>query len=400
MERTDLREPRRTSGWHPHPPAWPLGRRSADHDLQRRTGTGSFVRGPGCQPRPDLRKHVTVQVRPPPRVGAKSSQNLSAAGQRDGISPGTTTVPVAEVARIGWGSSLAAPGASAVAALGDDVCRERHLAGPAPDPGDLAGDLEDVAGAHGSEELHVGVRREQALVAVGDDAHLGRHVAEQPEAVRPVHEVAGVVGVGVRDVAAVDHARPDLRTVGRACRDHQDAFWVVGRVVGRVSRCTRKLATSPGVVPRPKTRSTPSSPAMASSKRGPPTTSRGRVAEGVGLAERSRHLAGVEQVGVALGDDLGDEHGVGLLRAGPVHELRDGDLGAEVHDLDLAVVLQALLPREPLDVEDRVDAHRVRVGADAGADHDQSAAHRSLDGRRWPPWASAAGSPARRRPPC
>ncbi len=100
---------------------------------------------------------------------------------------------------------------------------------------------------------------------------------------------------------------------------------------------------------------------------------------GVGLAEGGRHLAGVEQVGVALGDDLGDQHGVGLLLARGLDELGHRDLGTEVHDLELAVVLQALLAREALDVEDRVDADGVRIGADAAADHDQAPAQRSLD---------------------
>ena len=45
-----------------------------------------------------------------------------------------------------------------------------------------ARDLEDVAGPDRRAELHVGVRREQALVAVGADAHLGGDVAEEPEA--------------------------------------------------------------------------------------------------------------------------------------------------------------------------------------------------------------------------
>jgi hypothetical protein len=101
----------------------------------------------------------------------------------------------------------------------------------------------------------------------------------------------------------------------------------------------------------------------------------------VGLAEGRGHLTRVEQVGVALGDHLRDEHGVGLLLAGGLDQLRDGHLGAEVHDLELAVVLQALLPREPLDVEDRVDADGVGVGADAAAHDHQAAPQRTLDGR-------------------
>ena len=144
---------------------------------------------------------------------------------------------------------------------------------------------------------------------------------------------------------------------------------------------TRYDATSPGVVPRPKTRSTPSSPAIVSSKRGPPTISSGRLSLRVGLPERRRHLPGVVQVRVALGDHLGDQDRVGLLLAGPLDELGHGDLGAEVHHLDLAVVLQALLPREALDVEDRVDADGVRVGADAGADDDEPAAQAAAGSR-------------------
>ena len=151
-------------------------------------------------------------------------------------------------------------------APGDDHDPEVDGARAGADPGDLGGDLEDVAGAHRLDELNVGVRREEALVAVGLDAQLGRHVAEELQAVGAVDQVAGVVGVGVGHVAPVDDGHPDL-----CC--HHEAFrcWM---------RWTRKLATSPGVVPREKTRSTPSSSAIASSKRGPPTTSSGRFAGG------------------------------------------------------------------------------------------------------------------------
>jgi hypothetical protein len=84
-------------------------------------------------------------------------------------------------------------------------------------------------------------------------------------------------------------------------------------------------------------------------------------------------------VSVALGDHLGDQHGVGSLGPGAIDEVGHGDLRAEVDDLQLAVVLQPLLPREPLDVEDRVDADRVCVRADAGADDDQAPAQAALD---------------------
>ena len=146
-----------------------------------------------------------------------------------------------------------------------------------------------------------------------------------------------------------------------------------------VRRWTRYDATSPGVVPRVKTRSTPSSAGHGLVEARAADDEQRTLVVGVGLAEGRRHLAGVEQVGVALGDDLGHEDGVGLLLAGALDELGHGDLGAEVHDLELAVVLQALLPREPLDVEDRVDADRVGVGADAATDDDQAAPERALD---------------------
>ncbi len=102
---------------------------------------------------------------------------------------------------------------------------------------------------------------------------------------------------------------------------------------------------------------------------------------GVGLPEGGRHLPGVEQVGVALGDHLRDQHGVGPLLLRPGDQLRHRDLGPEVHHPQLAVVLQPLLPREPLDVEDRVDPDGVRVGPDAGADDDEAALQRLLDRR-------------------
>jgi len=95
--------------------------------------------------------------------------------------------------------------------------------------------------------------------------------------------------------------------------------------------------------------------------------------------ERRRHVPGVRQVRVALGDDLADQHRVGVLGGRPGHQVRHADLRPHVNHPDLPVVLQALLPRVSLDVEDRVDADRVRVGADAGADHDQLPAQRRAD---------------------
>ena len=178
------------------------------------------------------------------------------------------------------------------------------------DPDHLGGHLEHVAGPHRRPELHVGVRREQALVAVGADAHLGGHVAEQAEAVGAVDEVAGVVGVGVGHVAAVGDA--SVRRAWSWSLMRPPPSLVVTSAVDEVAD-----ATSPGVVPRPKTRSTPSSRGHRLVEAGPADDQQRPPVGGIGLAERRRHLPGVEQVRVALGDDLGDQHGVGLLLAGP-----------------------------------------------------------------------------------
>ena len=80
------------------------------------------------------------------------------------------------------------------------------------------------------------------------------------------------------------------------------------------------------------------------------------------------------QVRILLRDHLADQHRIGTLGAGPRHQIIDVDLRAEVDDSKLAVLLEPLLPCETLDVEDRVDPDRVRVGADARADHDELAA--------------------------
>ena len=84
-------------------------------------------------------------------------------------------------------------------------------------------------------------------------------------------------------------------------------------------------------------------------------------------------------VGVLLGDDLRDQHGIRSDLARRVDQFGHEHLGAEVVHRHLAVVLQPLLPREPLDVEDRVDPHRVGVGADARTDDDELAAQPLAD---------------------
>jgi hypothetical protein len=79
-------------------------------------------------------------------------------------------------------------------------------------------------------------------------------------------------------------------------------------------------------------------------------------------------------VRVPLRHDLADEDRVGAFRLRPGDEVWDRDLGAEVHDSDLPVGLQALLPRVALDVEYRVNADGVSVGPYARANDDELAA--------------------------
>src|SRR5262249_42179319 len=95
------------------------------------------------------------------------------------------------------------------------------------DPGHGRADLHDVTGPQRRPELYVRVGGEQALVAIGTDAQLGGHVTEEGKRVRPVDEVAGIVGVAVRDVPAV--------------RDHQSGARHAARRAWRraTSACTR-----------------------------------------------------------------------------------------------------------------------------------------------------------------
>ena len=95
----------------------------------------------------------------------------------------------------------------------------------------------------------------------------------------------------------------------------------------------------------------------------------GRSPAGRAGAERVGQRAGARQVRVALGDDLADQHRVRVLGHRAGYQVGHVHLGAEVHHPHLPVVLQALLACVPLDVEDRVDPDRVRVGADAGPEH-------------------------------
>ena len=112
---------------------------------------------------------------------------------------------------------------------------------------------------------------------------------------------------------------------------------------------------------------------------GPADDQKRHLAGGVRLPESGRHRLGVVDMGILLGDDLADEDGIGALGSGALDEIGHEHLGTEIDHLDLPVVLEPLLAGEALDVEDRVDADRVRVRADAGADNDEFAPQPSLD---------------------
>jgi len=136
------------------------------------------------------------------------------------------------------------------------------------------------------------------------------------------------------------------------------------------------------------------SPDIKGSKRGPPATSTGRRSPHR-LPERRGHLLGVCGCARPVGSPLGRRAPAsGLLRPRPFHQFRHRDLGAEVHHAQLPVVLQALLPGEALDVEDRVDAHRVRVRPDAAADDNQLAPQPFLHRGRSLRTVTAADTPA------
>ena len=92
----------------------------------------------------------------------------------------TTTVPVAVVATSGSVEHLR-PDGPGPAGRGRRPPPRSRGRGCGCRPGTSRRHLEHVAGLDRCPELHVGVGREQALVAVGADAHLGGDVAEQAQ---------------------------------------------------------------------------------------------------------------------------------------------------------------------------------------------------------------------------
>src|SRR3954452_18841689 len=234
-------------------------------------------------------------------------------------------------------------------AAADDVRGELELAAAVADPGDRCLDLHNVAGPERLQELHVGVRREQPLVTVGLDAHLGRDITEECEHIGAVDQVPGVVRVAVRHVPPGGDGQSD------GCLWHLCAPLAVQVVAGR-SLGHESVDEITGYLTRRRTTAEhPVDAELAGHLLGETWASgnqhRPRVL-GVRLAERRGHLLGVQYVRLALGDHLRHQDRIRLLRLRPAYQFGYGDLSTEIHHLELAVVLQALLPREALDVQD------------------------------------------------
>jgi hypothetical protein len=94
--------------------------------------------------------------------------------------------------------------------------------------GDGSGDLEEVAGVDGGQELDRVVSDEKALVAVGDDGDLGDDVTEQLEHACALDEVAAVVGLFLADTHA-QRAGDGLGRFGHVSRSSR---------IGRMLRVT------------------------------------------------------------------------------------------------------------------------------------------------------------------
>ncbi len=142
-----------------------------------------------CRSTPSARTSLCRKEFPRPRrVATRHAEGVSAwppepIGRRQERG-GTTTVPVAVVATTGGSRTSAADGDRSGRPRAHDPHLEVESPAARADPDHLGLDLDHVARAHRRAELHVGVRREQALVAVGADADLGRHVPEAGRASR------------------------------------------------------------------------------------------------------------------------------------------------------------------------------------------------------------------------
>ena len=143
------------------------------------------------EPQAESRGDGGSRARGIPEGGGHAPTVIHAAG-------GTTTTPRAVVATTGGSRTSAADSPRSGAPGRRRAPRSPSRGERVPTRTRRGRDLDDVAGPDRGEELHVRVRREQALVAVGADAHLGGDVPERGQRVGAVDEVAGVVGVASR----------------------------------------------------------------------------------------------------------------------------------------------------------------------------------------------------------
>ena len=181
----DHGQPQPAAGRRAHVPAsagrrrWPRDRgvEAVQHVGVRRWS----VLGRGDQPRrrPGRPAPALVYVDP------TSTQTAPAHGFG-----GTTTVPVAVTATIGGSSTSAADSPVRSAPAHHRGSSKSMVAAAGAHPGHRRGRPPARRRPAPAPELHVGVRREQPLVAVEPDAHLGGHVAEQAQRVRAVDQVA------------------------------------------------------------------------------------------------------------------------------------------------------------------------------------------------------------------
>ena len=278
-------------------------------------------------------------------------------------------MPVATTATSGGSSTCDADADTSGPAAAVHGAGELDAAAAGADPGDRRGDLDDVAGVDRLDEADLLVAGEQALVAVGADAQLGGDVAEQAQGV-------GARRRGCRRSARVRRRSGGGSTVVPRSRVMRAAFrserrgrgswrpragWCPGRRSGR-RRGRRPSSRRSGARRRPAAAAAPAGYASRNA------------------ADISRVLCRCASLWVTTW--LTSTASAFSARARG-DQVGHGDLGAQVDHPQLPVVLQALLPREALDVEDRVDADGVRVGADAGADHDELAPqplpHRGVD---------------------
>ena len=128
-------------------------------------------------------------------------------------------------------------GSADVGAGDDDLTGLKlHGAGGVADLLDLAVGFDVVTGVHGSQELHVVVGTEQALIAIALDQQLRGDITEQVDHVGAVHQISAVMSIlGAHTQAKhrshLFHKFFLLQNFGRAISQTPDpavtaSFWV------------------------------------------------------------------------------------------------------------------------------------------------------------------------------